>query len=287
MTAPARPVLRYHGGKYRIAPWIIQHLPEHRVYIEPFGGGASVLMRKPRSEFEIYNDLDADVVNVFRVLRDPAASAELSRVLTLTPWSRTEFEESYQACDEPIERARRTIVRCFMSHGSTSRRKGASGFRGKWHPDRRGGGAGDWPGYPQAIEVFTERLSKVVVEHRPALYVIERYDGPGVLFYVDPPYPLGTRSSMRSDRDQGRAYQHDMTDDDHRRLALALHRCAGAVVLSGYPCTLYDDELYVGWERHQRRAMADHGQERTEVLWCKPFGPMVPKCATLEQGELL
>jgi DNA adenine methylase len=286
VIAPTRPVLRYHGGKWRIAPWIIGHFPEHRVYIEPYGGAGSVLMRKPRSEFEIYNDLDADVVNVFRVLRDSAMSTELARVVELTPWSRREFIESYEPTADMVERARRTIVRCFMSHGSTSRRRHASGFRGKWHPDRRGGGAGDWPGYPALLSVFTERLQRVVIEERPAQYVVERYDGPGVLFYADPPYPLSTRSSMRSERDSGRAYQQDMTDDDHRRLAAALHRCEGAVVLSGYPSELYDDELYVGWTRSARRAMADHGQERTEVLWMKPFGPMAHVCLSLEQASL-
>jgi DNA adenine methylase len=133
VTAPTRPVLRYHGGKFRKAPWIIGHFKPHRVYVEPYGGGASVLMRKPRADFEVYNDLDGDVVNVFRVLRDRRRSRALEQLLRLTPWARAEFELSYEASDDPVERARRTIVRCFMGHGTTSRRKNRTGFRAGSH----------------------------------------------------------------------------------------------------------------------------------------------------------
>lgn len=283
-AAVTRPALRYHGGKYRTAPWIIAHLPAHRIYVEPFGGAASVLLRKPRAEFEIYNDLDADIVNVFRVLRDPPAAERLARLLMLTPWSRREFDLSYTPADEPIERARRTIVRCFMAHGSTSRRKGATGFRSKWHPNRRGGGAGDWPGYPAAIPAFVERLASVVIEERPAEYMIDRYDGADVLFYCDPPYPHVTRTSAFK-RGDDVAYAHEMSDDDHRRLAVKLHRCAGAVVISGYPCALYDDELYHGWQRTTKRTVADRGVARLECLWMKPAGAIDPP-ATLVQPTL-
>src|SRR4051812_1578874 len=123
MIAPTRPVLRYHGGKWRIAPWIIEHFPPHLMYVEPFAGAASVLLRKPRVDFEVYNDLDTDVVNVFRVLRDPAAASQLAEQLSLTPWSRREFEVSYEISDDPVERARRTLIRSFMGHGTTWRQK--------------------------------------------------------------------------------------------------------------------------------------------------------------------
>lgn len=276
MKAPTRPVLRYHGGKWRIAPWIIQQFPAHRVYVEPFGGGGSVLMRKPRSDFEVYNDLDSDVVNVFRVLRDRASAAELRRLLKLTPWARVEFESSYVPTVDPVEQARRTIVRCFMAHGSTSRRRGRTGFRAASHPGRRGGGFGDWRGYHDALEAFTDRLHGVVIECRDAFYIIDRHDAADALFYVDPPYPVDTRSSVRCDGDTDRAYAHDLSDDDHRRLAVALHRCQAAVLLSGYPCSLYDDELYAGWRRKERSTRADGGRARTEVTWFKPVGPIEP-----------
>lgn len=284
MTSPSRPVLRYHGGKWRIAPWIIGQFPPHRVYVEPFGGGASVLMRKSRSDFEVYNDLDADVVNVFRVLRDPAAAEQLRGVLRLTPWARVEFEHSYIPSADPVEQARRTIVRCFMAHGSTSRRRGRTGFRAASHPGRRGGGFGDWRGYHDALEAFTDRLHGVVVECRDAFYIIGRHDAADALFYVDPPYPVDTRSSVRCDGDTDRAYAHDLSDDDHRRLAVALHQCQSAVLVSGYACPLYDEELFAGWMRRERKARADGGIDRTEVTWFKPAGVRLAPPSTFGQG---
>lgn len=275
MTTPTRPVLRYHGGKFRIAPWIIDHFPAHRIYAEPFGGGGSVLMRKPRSDFEIYNDLDSDVVNVFRVLRDRAGAAELERVLRLTPWSHREFDDSYVPCPESVERARRTIVRCFMGHGTTSRRRNRTGFRAGSHPNRAGGGFGDWRGYHDAVPTFCARLMGVVIEERDAFDILNRYDAPDTLFYVDPPYPSSTRTSVRGPGDGDRCYSHDMLDDDsHRYLASVLHGLAAAVVVSGYPCPLFDDELYAGWKRDDRHANADRGASRTERLWIKPPGAM-------------
>lgn len=279
-------MLRYHGGKWRIAPWVIAHFAVHRVYVEPFGGAASVMMRKPRSDFEVYNDLDGDVVNVFQVLRDRGAAAELQRLLRLTPWAREEFEASYDPTDDPIERARRTIVRCFMAHGSTSRRRGRTGFRAASHPGRRGGGFGDWRGYHEALPAFTDRLHGVVIECKPALELIERHDALDALFYVDPPYPLSTRSSVRCDGDTDRAYAHEMTDEDHRHLARILCDCKAAVLVSGYACELYDHELYGTWERDSRKARADGGKDRTEVLWTKPAGVTMPAPRGAHQSTL-
>lgn len=261
-------------------------MPEHRSYVEPFGGAASVLMRKPRAYFEVYNDLDGDIVNVFRVLRAPELADRLRQQLELTPFAREEFFGSYESSDDPVERARRTIVRTMMGHGTTSRRKGRTGFRGKSKRGWGSTGAGDWTTYPQHIAAFIERLRGVVIEQRAALDVIRVYDDADTLFYVDPPYPLSTRSSMRSERDTGRAYAHDMTDDQHREVAARLCGAAGAVVVSGYHCALYD-ELYAGWERREKHAMADRGAKRIEVLWSKPAGVTFPPPPAHVQASLL
>jgi len=264
----ARPVLRYHGGKWILAPWIISHFPAHRVYVEPFGGGGSVLMRKPRSYAEVYNDQWDTVVNVFRVLRDPAQATRLAELLRLTPFARAEFEATYDDGDDadPVERARRTIFRSFAGFGSASTNgEYATGFRA--NSNRSGTTpAHDWVNYPAHIEQFVERLAGVVIERRDALDVIRQSDGPHTLIYCDPPYPHSTRNMARGNA----AYAVEMTDAEHVALAEALHAATGMVVLSGYACDLYDRDLYSGWERREREHRADGARVRTEVLWLNP-----------------
>lgn len=257
MTAPKRPVLRWHGGKYMLADWIIAQIPPHRVYVEPFGGAASVLLRKPRSYAEVYNDLDSDVVNLFRVLRDPESAARLTADLRMTPFARAEFELAYVQAECPVERARRLIIRSFMGFGSNGHAK-ATGFRA--NSNRSGTTpARDWVNYPDAIPDMVERLSGVVIEERDALDVMRAHDGAQTLHYVDPPY-------LPETRDAGGDYTHEMTVTDHERLLEGLQGLSGMVVLSGYPSPLYDAALD-GWERVQRPALADGARARTEVLW--------------------
>lgn len=264
-----RPVLRYHGGKWRLAPWIIQHFPSHRIFTECYGGGASVLLRKPRSYAEVYNDLDGEIVGLFRVLRNPAQARELIRLVKLTPFAREEHELSYLTGGDPIEQARRTLVRSFMGFGSDGIKR-QTGFRG--NVTRTGTTpALDWSRMPPVLEQVVERLQGVVIEHMPALDLLAKYDGPQTLHYVDPPYPHATRG------DDNR-YRYEMTDSDHRQLAAALHQVKGFVILSGYPCELYDQELYPGWRRVERSTHADGARDRIEVLWLSP--------GTVYQGNL-
>ena len=265
MTEPARPILRYHGGKWRLAPWLISHMPRHKVYVEPYCGAASVLMRKPRATGEVLNDLNADIVNVFRVLRDPEEAKELRRLCELTPFARDEFWLCYEPTPDPVERARRTIFKSFSSHGSTNQRKNGTGFRATAFRQRMGEPV-VWAGWPRQVPAFVERLRGVVLESRPALEIIAQQDTPRTLFYLDPPYPHSTRSSIRWPCDVGRAYVHDMTDDDHLKLADVLSSVEGMVLISGYRCELYD-ELYAGWRREEKATFADHGKPRTEALW--------------------
>ncbi len=266
MNGPTRPVLRYHGGKWRLAPWIIGFFPAHRVYVEPFGGAGSVLMRKARSYAEVYNDQWSTVVNVFRVLREPTTAARLAEALALTPYAREEFLAAYPDTDDPVENARRTILRSLAGFGSAATNGDyVTGFRA--NSNRSGTTpAHDWAHYPPHVRTFTERLAGVCIENRSALEVILQHDGPRTLFYVDPPYPHHTRNMARGDA----AYAHEMTDEEHRSLAGVLRSVEGMVVLSGYACDLYDVELYADWTRHQRQALADGARDRTEVLWLNP-----------------
>lgn len=265
MTAVTRPALRYHGGKFRLAPWLLQFFPAHSVYVEPYGGGASVLLRKPRAHTEVYNDIADEVVNVFRVLRDPAQAAELQRLVSLTPAARAEFLLSYEPSDDPVEQARRTVVRSFMGFGSGAvHSKHATGFRIGARGERHKSAAHDLVTWPDQVPAFVERLRGVTIESRDALLVLQQTDGPGTLHYVDPPYPHVTRGDCRGVRQK---YAREMTDDDHRALAGVLKDLQGMVVLSGYACDLYDRELFSEWERHEVMALADGARKRTEVVW--------------------
>jgi DNA adenine methylase len=264
MTAIAettRPICRYHGGKWLLAPWILGFFPEHSTYVEPFAGVASVLLRKPRVKCEVVNDLNEDVVNLFKVLRTPLLAAEFRQLVALTPYSRAELEECWDMGSRAgmLERARRFVVRATMSHGS----KGSIQLvRGGFRSKRAGevSPAVDWAGYPDAIPALTDRLRGVVVERRDALEVLGIYDGPETLHYVDPPYVQSTRVLHQG------TYPHELTDEGHEALAERLHGLKGGVVLSGYPCELYE-RLYAGWRRVERRAYADVASARTECLW--------------------
>ena len=265
-----RPLMRYHGGKWAMAGWIVGHFPAHRVYVEPFGGAGSVLFHKPRSYGEVYNDLDEEVVNVFRVVRDPQLCRELTDALVLTPFSRVEFRAAYEKVEDPVERARRAIVRSFQGFGSASvSRDHQTGFRS--NANRSGTNpAHDWSRYPACLKAWLERLRGVVIECRDAGEVIRQHDRPETLHYLDPPYVGSSRADPRWKRN----YRFDLSDADHEQLAELLHGVKGYVVLSAYPCALYD-ELYKGWSRVETTACRDITQKRaseraTECLWLSP-----------------
>lgn len=261
-----RPVIRYHGGKWLLAPWIIGHLPPHQVYVEPFGGGGSVLMRKPRSYAEVYNDLDDEIVGLFRVLRDPLSAARLEEVLRLTPFARQELKAAYGETDDPIERARRLVVRCFMGFGSDGHNMIVmTGFRA--NSNRSGTTpAQDWRNWPGAMRAMTDRLQGVVIECRPGIEVMRAHDAPNAVHYVDPPYLPETRSKKTAQSRAQHGYKHEMTVEDHEELLWELCRLNGAVLVSGYPSEMYDRVLHK-WQREEREAMADGARPRIEVLW--------------------
>ena len=252
-AAVARPVLRYHGGKFRLAPRLIELFPLHRVYTEAYGGGASVLMQKPRCYSEIYNDLDREVVNVFRVLQNRKQAARLEALLRVTPFARAEFELSYKHTRSDVERARRTIIRSFMGWGSDSisrlkaTRAGfntrisstmSTGFR--WNSNRSGTtAASDWRGYPNYISAFVDRLQGVTIENRDAKIIFDKMDRKDALHYVDPPYPIHTRRIGNGTTLEHR-YRYEMKDADHEELSSLLHALKGMVIISSYPGPLYE-----------------------------------------------
>lgn len=259
-----RPALRYYGGKWRLAPWIISHFPPHKNYVEPCGGAASILLQKPRSPLETYNDLDGSVVNFFRVLRD--RPEELIRKIWLTPWARAEYEISYEPVSDEVERARRFYNACWMSITAT--------INDNWRPNRRNirfllhndkGSVSQLNEHNvDHLYDIAERFLRVQIENDPYQDVIERYNYEWTLFYFDPPYIAETRT-------EDNVYTTEWSDADHAQAAALLRQAAGYVIVSGYACPLYT-ELYeaYGWRRVDKEAQTNSGGKRIESLWLSP-----------------
>lgn len=242
-----------------LAPWIISNFPPHRVYVEPFGGGGSVLLRKPRAYAEVYNDLGGEIVNLFRVARDDGE--RLAILCELTPFSRQEFAESYEPDGCPLEQARRTLTRSFMGFGSNSLHQ-KTGFRA--NSNRSGTTpAHDWMNYPDALRNTIQRLRGVVIENTDAMACMVAHDSPETLHYADPPYVFSTRADSKAD------YAHEMTDEQHATFARYLRKLKGMVVVSGYRCDAYD-ALFSDWRRIDKAANADGAAKRVESLWISP-----------------
>lgn len=272
-----KPPIAYYGAKVTIARRIVELLPDHEHYVEPFAGSLTVLLAKPRSRMETVNDIDGDLMVFWKTLRDQPD--ELERLCALTPHSRAEYEAAQDAdlsTLPDLERARRVWVRLTQGRAGTMRNTGWRYFQAP---------RGSSPGMPRYLAGYVgrlapvaERLAGVSLECRPALEVISSYGRHrGVLLYVDPPYLGSTRT---------RNYRHEMASEaEHRELAEALHACKAGVVLSGYPSPLYD-ELYAGWHRVEipaRTGQARTWQRRTEVLWSnRPFPNVTPTLFEVE-----
>lgn len=223
-----------------------------------------MLLKKPRAYAEIYNDLDTEIVNLFRVLRDPDQAPRLIELLRLTPFARCEFRDAYQVAPDPVEQARRLVIRSYMGFGATGTLGHSTGFRAS---SNRSGTtpAHDWANYPGSLAAVVTRLAGVVIENGDALAVSERHDGPQTLHYFDPPYVHETRS-IGNPYCAKHKYRHELDDVGHATLLDRIESLQGMVVLSGYASPLYDKRL-THWRRVERAALADGARARTEVLW--------------------
>lgn len=249
-----KPPMPYSGGKQTIAEQIVDVLPPHSHYVEPFCGAMSVLLAKTPSKIETVNDINGDLVAFWRVLRD--RPAELERVCALTPHSREEFVASHERDGlDDLERARRVWVNLSQSRGSQLRR---SGWRFV-HGTNRMALSRYLSGYVARIAPAAERLHGVSIEQRDAIDCIEAYGRSDACLYVDPPYLGETR--------YGDQYEHEFASRaDHELLLAALLATPAAVVLSGYAHPLYDEAL-TAWHRVEMSATNVNGARRTEVVW--------------------
>lgn len=256
-----RPVLKYPGSKWRMADWIISLMPPHRSYLEPFFGSGAVFFKKPPSRIETINDLDGEIANLFRCVREK--TEELARAVALTPYSRCEYERAWSwhregNRAEGVEAARLTLVRYWQTHGS----RGAI-YKSGWKNDCAGREyAYDvryWGKLPEWIVCAAVRLKEAQIEQLPAVEVLQRFRHPDVLIYADPPYLLSTR--------KGRQYSIEIAEDaEHVRLLETLKEHPGPVILSGYDNELYDRHLQ-GWIKLHKKAQAEGGRGRVETVW--------------------
>lgn len=254
----------WYGGKFNHLNWLLPLLPKATHYCEPFAGSAAVLLNREPAPVETYNDIDGEVVNFFRVLRD--RQEELIREIGLTPFSREELriaaEESIDDLSE-LERARRFFVRARQVRTGLAQTASA----GRWAHCKltsRAGMAGAvsrWLGSVEGLSEIVQRLLRVQIENATAIEVIQRYDSEETLFYCDPPYPHDSRGDSY-------AYGYEMTDNHHRELAEVLASLKGKVALSGYRCGLLD-KLYKDWNRIESptKQCLSVKQPRTEILW--------------------
>lgn len=254
-----RPAIRYYGGKWKLAPWIISHFPRHENYVEPCGGAASVLLQKQPSRLETYNDLDGNVVNFFRVLRSKTDA--LCDAIEMTPWSRAEYEAALKPADVDDVEAARRLWCCLNMSINAGNGMVAPGMRFVVREPEKLPELKSRPAMLDNLRKVAARLGNVQLENRPALEVIERYAVEGTLCYFDPPYVSETRA-------QEKRYAFEWTDDDHRKAADLLEAGGAMAVVSGYDCPLYA-EIYEarGWRRHDKQAGNNSGDSRTESVW--------------------
>jgi DNA adenine methylase len=255
----------WYGGKYSHLHWLLPLLPKSTRYCEPFGGSAAVLINRLPSTVETYNDVDGEVVNFFRALRDH--KDELIEKIGLTPFSYEEFtyaiENKGNTGLSDVERARLFYVRARQTRTGLAQ----TSSEGRWAHCRltsRAGMAGAvsrWLGAVEDLGLIAERLLRVQIENRPAIEVIKRYDSPETLFYCDPPYPHESRGDSK-------AYEFEMTDDEHRALAGVLHSVEGKVAISSYRCSLMD-KLYSDWEciEAYEKQIPSSKRVQSEALW--------------------
>lgn len=253
-------VIKYPGSKWNIAPQLVELIPEHHSYVEPFFGSGAVLFNKPVSDIETVNDLDSDVVNLFRCIQKD--SERLARLVMTTPFSREEYERQFDGCTSTLyasnfQRAAGFLIKCWQGHGFRT-----NGYKVGWKNDvvgrEKAYALWNWYRLPDWIIDITERLRKVQIENRPALEVIERFNYSQVFMYLDPPYVLGTRS--------GKQYMHEMTDAEHEELLQMIIQSRAKIMISGYETDMYNDYLS-GWEKRQFSSCAEHGKPRIETVW--------------------
>lgn len=258
--------IKWHGGKDFLAARIVELMPPHTHYVEPFAGGLSVLLRKnPEGVSEVVNDTNGRLTNFWRVLQSPNLFGEFVRILQAMPFSQAEWEDAGEPVTDgsDVDRAIAFFVRC---------RQSMSGRLASFAPlsrtrTRRGMNeqASAWLGSVEGLPVVHPRLMRVAILNDRAERVIRQQDGKKTLFYLDPPYMHEARKSKKTYGDD------EMTPEQHAELLGVCCQCKGMVMISGYDTPLYREHLG-DWQRHEwelpnHAASGATKRKMTEVLW--------------------
>jgi DNA adenine methylase len=256
----------WYGGKFSHLDWLLPLLPECHHYCEPFAGSGAILINRPPSAVETYNDIDGEVVNFFRVLRDKPDM--LVRAIGLTPFSREEYHLAIYGDPSGIsdvERARRFYIRARQTRTGLAQTASLGRWANCKDTSRAGmsGVVSRWLGGVDALDAIAQRLLRVQIENRPAVDVLRLYDSPQTLFYCDPPYLHATRGDAK-------AYGFEMDEKQHGEFARAANECRGKLAVSGYEHPLMD-ELFPKpkWRKTFGPEKTIHSTKdtRREVLW--------------------
>lgn len=255
-------VLKYPGSKWNIANQLVDLIPQHHSYVEPFFGSGAVLFSKSPSDIETINDLDSDVTNLFRCIQIDAV--KLSRLVMTTPFSREEYDLQFEISEkpeisDPFQKAVGFLIRCWQGYGFRT-----NDHKVGWKNDIQGREKAyalwNWYRLPEWIVAIAERLRMVQIENRPALEVIERFNFENVFMYLDPPYVIGSRVSKR------KQYKYEMEDTDHEELLKVVVKSKAKIMISGYESDLYNDYLK-DWHKKSFQSCAEYAGTRTEVVW--------------------
>lgn len=268
-------IVKYPGSKWSIANWIINFFPEHHSYLEPFFGSGAVFFNKPRSDIETVNDLDGRVVNLFEwIKKDPE---KLAHEIYFTPYARQVYEDAFTLVPEDsLQEAVNFCIRLNMGHGFRTTREKV-GWKNDVQGRERAYAAMDWKDLPGRIIQAAERFRGVQIENRPAVDLIQRFNYPNVLVYLDPPYVLGTRCGRKQ-------YRHELNDKGQSELLDVALAHKGSLIISGYDNDLYNSRLK-GWHKEETTCYSQACKKTREILWMN-FEPQRQMDITSIQGVM-
>ena len=275
--------IKWHGGKYYLADWIISLMPPHLHYVEPFfGGGAVLLARDLERDWmakdgerlpshlkgcsEVVNDQHGELTNFWRVLQDPNDFDKFLRKVECTPVSSVEWEKASES-RESLDRVERAVR--FFVFARQSRQGLMNDFATLSRNRTRRRMNEQVSAYLSAVEGLADihkRLMRVVILNDDACRIISRQDGAHTLYYCDPPYLHETRVSTD-------AYAHEMDQEQHAKLLESLSQIEGKFMLSGYRSKLYDDfAKKYKWRREEREidnkaSNRKSKEKKCECLW--------------------